>query len=173
MERIQRVENGPQWALHEVYRSNVERAHGPTHAPERLVRLLFHGTAAAAAQRIARSDTAGFLPLLAGTATGAVWGDGTYFARDAGLSDRYAARLSDGLRQMILAQVPAGERGGRACAGFELGCLAGGDGDARTRCVSRDGRASAGRLRWAAGRGGPLRIKLFPLKRFTFETFHV
>jgi hypothetical protein len=43
--------------------------------------LLFHGSDAI--DMIVNAPTAGFLPLLAGSSTGALYGDGTYFARDA------------------------------------------------------------------------------------------
>jgi len=102
VDAIQRVENGPQHELYSVHRRNVERdvaavgirAQGP------LVRLLFHGTSESAVESIVNADTAGFLPLLSGTATGALWGDGTYFARDASYSDAYACRLLSGQKQV-------------------------------------------------------------------------
>jgi hypothetical protein len=102
VDAIQRVENGPQHELYSVHRRNVERdvaavgirARGP------LVRLLFHGTSESAVESIVHADTSGFLPLLSGTATGALWGDGTYFARDSSYSDGYACRLSSGQKQV-------------------------------------------------------------------------
>ena len=52
---------------------------------------------------------AGFLPLLAGTAVGAIWGDGTYFARDAKYSDGgYANTLPNGQKQMMIVDVLIG-----------------------------------------------------------------
>ena len=54
------------------------------------------------------TDGNGFLPLLAGTAVGAIWGDGTYFARDAKYSDSYALDLPTGQRQMLLVDVVVG-----------------------------------------------------------------
>ena len=69
--------------------------------------LLLHGTAAVEA--IVNSvDGHGFLPLLAGTSTGAIWGDGTYFARDAKYSNEYARRLASGKKQMLLVDVLVG-----------------------------------------------------------------
>ena len=71
-------------------------------------RLLFHGTSAVEA--IVNSvDGHGFLPLLAGTSTGAIWGNGTYFARDAKYSDDYARSLGgSGQKQMLLVDVLVG-----------------------------------------------------------------
>ena len=66
--------------------------------------MLFHGTNAVEA--IVNSvDGHGFLPMLAGTSTGAIWGDGTYFARDARYSDDYARTLPSGDKQMMLVDV--------------------------------------------------------------------
>jgi hypothetical protein len=106
LDEIQRVENGPLHELYSVHRRNVERdvetvrgsLGGVRQGP--LVLLLFHGTSEAAIQCIVNSDTAGFLPLLSGTTTGALWGDGTYFARDATYSDAYACRLPSGQKQV-------------------------------------------------------------------------
>ena len=73
----------------------------------RMRRMLFHGTNAVEA--IVNSvDGHGFLPMLAGTSTGAIWGDGTYFARDAGYSNYYARTLASGDKQMMLVDVLAG-----------------------------------------------------------------
>lgn len=70
-------------------------------------RMLFHGTEAVEA--IVNSvDGHGFLPMLAGTSTGAIWGNGTYFARDAKYSDDYARTLPSGDKQMILVDVLVG-----------------------------------------------------------------
>ncbi len=107
VDEIQRVENGPQHELYSVHRRNEERdveaargiLGGVRHGP--LVLLLFHGTSEAAVQCIVNTDTAGFLPLLSGTTTGAIWGDGTYFARDASYSDAYACRLPSGQKQVV------------------------------------------------------------------------
>ena len=52
-------------------------------------------------------DGHGFLPLLAGTSTGAIWGNGTYFARDAKYSDDYARSQGDA-KQMMLVDVLVG-----------------------------------------------------------------
>jgi hypothetical protein len=107
VDEIQRVENGPLHELYSVHRRNVERdveavraacSGGVRRGP--LVLMLFHGTSEEAVQSIVNTDTAGFLPLLSGTTTGALWGDGTYFARDASYSDAYACRLPSGQKQV-------------------------------------------------------------------------
>jgi hypothetical protein len=40
-----------------------------------------------------------------GTTTGAIYGDGTYFARDASYSLDYACTLASGQKQMLVAEV--------------------------------------------------------------------
>ena len=108
VDRLERIENGPQHELFSVCRRNMARELGPDADKAGTVRLLFHGTSEAAVHAIINSDTAGFLPLLAGTCRGAVWGNGTYFARDASYSDDYAAVLSSGQRQMLAVEVAVG-----------------------------------------------------------------
>ena len=65
-------------------------------------------TGTTAVDMIGNAPTTGFLPLLAGTATGAIYGDGTYFARDACYSNNYASRLPSGQRQMLVVDVVVG-----------------------------------------------------------------
>jgi hypothetical protein len=50
-------------------------------------------------------DGHGFLPMLAGTSTGSIWGNGTYFARDARYSNDYARTLPSGDKKMMLVDV--------------------------------------------------------------------
>jgi len=106
--RIERVENA---ALHESFLlqvSTLKQEMGADWDPDSMRRLLFHGTEAVEA--IVNSvDGHGFLPLLAGTSTGAIWGNGTYFARDAKYSDDYARSLrGTGQQQMLLVDVLVG-----------------------------------------------------------------
>jgi poly [ADP-ribose] polymerase 7/11/12/13 len=114
LDKVERVENGPQHELFSVHRRNVERdlaqsaSCGVGKAPGQVTRLLFHGTSLEAIHSIINSDTSGFLPLLAGSTTGAIWGDGTYFARDASYSHGYACQLPSGQRQMLMAEVVVG-----------------------------------------------------------------
>ena len=89
-------------------------------------RLLFHGTRCQGdvLAKIVNDPDAGFLPLLSGSKTGAKFGDGTYFARDAGYSHDYATVLSSGQKQMIVADVVVGrwtrgQRGMNQCPVIE------------------------------------------------------
>ncbi len=43
-----------------------------------------------------------------GTTTGAIYGDGTYFARDSSYSLDYALPLASGQKQMLVAEVRSG-----------------------------------------------------------------
>ena len=73
-------------------------------------RTLFHGTRCRGdvLAKIINDPDAGFLPLKSGSRTGAKYGDGTYFARDARYSDDYAARLPTGEKQMLAVDVVVG-----------------------------------------------------------------
>ena len=101
--RIERIENAP---MHESFLLQVmalKQQLADDWDAASMRRLLFHGTSAV--EDIINSvDGHGFLPLLAGTSTGAIWGDGTYFARDAKYSDDYA-RIHGGAKQMMLVDV--------------------------------------------------------------------
>ena len=108
IDRIDRIENGPQHEVYSVHKRNVQRKLGDAFNKSTMIRLLFHGTTESACKSIIESDVAGFQPLLAGEATGAVWGDGTYFARDAKYSDDYACTLPSGQKQMLVAEVVVG-----------------------------------------------------------------
>jgi poly [ADP-ribose] polymerase 7/11/12/13 len=46
--------------------------------------------------------------MLAGTTTGAIYGNGSYFARDAVYSKDYACSLPSGQRKMLVAEVVVG-----------------------------------------------------------------
>jgi hypothetical protein len=115
VDSIHRIENG---LLHEMFLlavTNVEKQArnatqtGTSSALGSLRRELFHGTTPNALQMIINStDGNGFLPLLAGSAVGAIYGDGTYFARDAKYSDSYAQTLPSGQKQMLLVDVVVG-----------------------------------------------------------------
>ena len=50
---------------------------------DRFVKWLFHGTKQETIDNIVNSQAAGYLPMLAVSASDAKWGNGTYFARDA------------------------------------------------------------------------------------------
>ena len=78
------------------------------------VRWLFHGTGQENIEHIVNSQATGYLPMLAGSAVGAMWGNGTYFARDAKYSHDYTEAKIDLLtrqsqRKMLLNRVIVGE----------------------------------------------------------------
>jgi hypothetical protein len=115
VDSIHRIENG---LLHEMFlldSTNIEKqcrkaaqANGASLSGS-LRRELFHGTTTAAVNMIVNStDGHGFLPLLAGSAVGAIYGDGTYFARDAKYSDSYAQTLSSGPKHLLRVDVVVG-----------------------------------------------------------------
>lgn len=116
IDRIERIENGLLQESFVLSASNLQKmlkastpqpgsARSP--APTGILLELFHGTSAV--DLIVNSaDGHGFLPLLAGTAVGAIWGDGTYFARDAKYSDSYACQLPSGQKQMLVVDVLVG-----------------------------------------------------------------
>ena len=110
IDSIERIENG---ALQESFATSERnmreqlKSWGPAATSSTIVKQLFHGTKAV--DLIVNStDGHGFLPLLAGTAVGAIWGDGTYFARDAKYSDAYAEQLPSGRKQMLVVDVLVG-----------------------------------------------------------------
>ena len=109
LDRVHRVENGLQHETYSAYKQCGEGYGQHFHH----VRLLFHCTSAEAVQSIIQSNTAGFLPKLAGSTSGAFYGDGTYFAHDASYSDNASCRLASGQNQMLIAEVVVGRgRGG-------------------------------------------------------------
>lgn len=66
---------------------------------------LFHGTKSEAAEAICRGD---FTMKLAGSATGTLYGKGTYFAESITKADEYAKLGSDGLCCMLVCRVVGG-----------------------------------------------------------------
>jgi hypothetical protein len=108
IDKIERVENG---ALHEAFELQAEtlqKTMGAEYNPKTMRQMLFHGTDAVEAI-INSTDGHGFLPLLSGSVVGAIYGDGTYFARDARYSNGgYARILPNGQKQLIVAEVLVG-----------------------------------------------------------------
>ena len=100
--------SGPVDALYDAKRRHL--------GPGCTERLLWHGSRTVTQPPadpvytcIARD---GFKPLLSGTKTGAIWGDGTYFARDASYSHDYALRVTGSafpVRRLLLCEVLTGE----------------------------------------------------------------
>jgi len=81
--RIERVENGRQYEPFAVLKKNIPediQKEKSTLTQEHLVRLLFHGTNQNAIRNIISDNATGYIPVLSGSKTGAIWGPGTYFA---------------------------------------------------------------------------------------------
>lgn len=113
VDRVDRVENGHQHEAFALNRRTMEADLGDAFTEHAMVRLLFHGTQREAIKQIVNASD-GFKPLLSGTSVGAIWGDGTYFARDAQYSDSgYACTLPSGQKQLLLVRVLVG----RYCRG--------------------------------------------------------
>ena len=112
--RIERVENGMLHDAYKVQKTNIameitkttDPAHVSSGMEDKLVKWLFHGTRQENMDKIVNSGAAGFLPMLAGSAVGAIWGDGTYFARDARYSNDYTEPQIQ--RKMLLNRVIVG-----------------------------------------------------------------
>jgi hypothetical protein len=108
---IERVQNA---AMHEAFllqASTLKKQLGADWDDKKHRKKLWHGTQAVDAI-VNSQDGYGFLPLLAGLKTGAIWGDGTYAARDAKYSDNYAKTLQSGQKlhkQMLLVDVLLGQ----------------------------------------------------------------
>lgn len=111
IDRIDRVENGYQHEQFSVKVSSIANTIGAAYDEQTMLRYLFHGTREVGTTRInsiLNNPTAGFRPLMSGSTTGAIWGDGAYFARDAKYSHDYAATLPTGQKQMFVVQVATG-----------------------------------------------------------------
>ena len=107
IDTVERIENGFQQEQYALQLAAVKKQCTMAWNQKRMQRLLFHGTEAV--ESIVNDPISGFKPLLAGTATGAMYGDGTYFARDAQYSDGYARILPSGQKQMLLVNVVVGQ----------------------------------------------------------------
>lgn len=92
---IERVENGFMHKSFHLQASTLEKQIAQNWNQRMMWQLLFH--CIRAIEDIVNSvDCHGFLPLLSGTSTGVIHGDGTYFARDARYSNDYALTLPSG-----------------------------------------------------------------------------
>ena len=108
---LERVENGFMYQSYQLQLSTLETQIGKKNwKPKTMRRMLYHGSSSNAIEEIVNStDGHGFVPLLAGTSTGAIWGEGTYFARDAKYSDAgYAKKLPSGKKMMLVVDVLIG-----------------------------------------------------------------
>ena len=118
IQRIQRVENGHQYEAFLQQKETITEEIAELadlgvqgalkqHCSN-VVRLLFHGTKKDSSHDIIHGKTAGFEPMASGARTGAIWGHGVYFARDAAYSHDYCEELPSGERQMLLNHVLVG-----------------------------------------------------------------
>lgn len=117
--RIDRVENGFQHEIHIVKARAIARQMGAAYDAATMRRTLYHGTQCRGdvVAKIVNDPDAGFLPLKAGCRTGAIWGNGFYFARDARYSDDFASTLESGAKQMLAVDVVVG-RWAKGCEGL-------------------------------------------------------
>ena len=153
IDTIERVENGYQHEQFSVHAKGIAAKYGAGFDTGSMRRLLFHGTDAI--EPIVNDVVSGFKPLLSGTVTGAIHGDGTYFARDAKYSDHYARQLPSGQKQMLLVDVVVG-RWAKGAPELKMGRRrrsesgSTGAGGATTRLTA----SRAQRPRWAHRRSG-------------------
>jgi len=106
--RLQRIENHAQRRLFESKLENIKQRLGTKFDAKTCVQLLFHGTKTAETlDKIVHGDE-GFIPTMAGGATGCRYGKGSYFAKNAEYSNHYASRLSTGEKQLLVAEVAVG-----------------------------------------------------------------
>jgi poly [ADP-ribose] polymerase 7/11/12/13 len=109
---IERVENGSQHESFCVQKKiilrDIEESGSRFAGRKGLVQPLFHGSTQGSIQAIVNCQSAGYIPILAGSAKGAIWGNGSYFARDAGYSHEFTENVG-GQRKMLLNEVIVGE----------------------------------------------------------------
>lgn len=127
IERVENLEQHKAFAVQKdtILRVLAEALGDAAPCPGKMVRRLFHGTSThAALNSIVNGRTAGFSPLLSGSATGAIYGDGTYFARDARYSRSFSSPAASSPNihsQMLLVDVvvgvsEAGRKGAKVCS---------------------------------------------------------
>lgn len=104
--KIERVENGMQEdGSAEPYYKALQRGienQGVSFVPGLHTRWAFHGSSAV--ESIVSNPISGFQPLMSGTRGNALWGSGTYFARDAKYvyDGGFCSTATDGSRQILL-----------------------------------------------------------------------
>jgi len=104
--KIERVENGMQEdGSAEPYYKALQRGvenQGVPFIPGVHTRWVFHGSSAV--ESIVSNPISGFQPLMSGTRGNALWGSGTYFARDAKYvyDGGFCSPCADGSRQILL-----------------------------------------------------------------------
>ena len=107
IDRLERVENGYVHESFKLQASTLAKQMGADWDSTTMRQMLFHGTEAVD-PIVNAEDGHAFLPLLSGTSTGAIFGDGCYFARDSKYSDDYANTLPSGQKQMLVVDVLVG-----------------------------------------------------------------
>ena len=113
--KIERVQNSEQHEMFTTKLNLLRKSLGRSFDPIQMQQMLFHGTTMDALRAIVNGNE-GFEPMLSGSATGALYGEGTYFARDASYSDCYAARVpATGQKVLLAANVLVG----RTCLGAQ------------------------------------------------------
>lgn len=104
--KMERVENGMQEdGSAEAYYKALQRGienQGVSFVPGLHTRWVFHGSSAV--ESIVSNPISGFQPLMSGTRGNALWGPGTYFARDAKYvyDGGFCSPSMDGSRQILL-----------------------------------------------------------------------
>jgi hypothetical protein len=109
--RIERVENAMVHDAYKLQRRNIAKyitkeTDVSSAMEDQFVKWLFHGTSPENIDTIVKSPV-GYNPNLAGSAVGAIWGHGTYFARDAKYSHDYNGDKNE--RKMLLNRVIVGK----------------------------------------------------------------
>lgn len=94
IDRIDRIENGAQHEAFHLKLSALTDSVGSAFDRGTMVRMLYHGATSEAIAKIVAQGSDGFLPMLAGTRTGAIYGDGTYFAKGSAYAHRYATTMN-------------------------------------------------------------------------------
>ena len=77
VDTVERVENGYQHEAFSVHAKSIAAKYGTGYDEATMRRLLFHGTSTSSVECIVKDVSSGFKTLLSGTATGAIWGEGT------------------------------------------------------------------------------------------------
>ena len=110
IDKIERIENGAQQENSEHFWGLVRRLCGGQIQAGVHVRWAFHGASVEAYDSIIHDPLSGFNAAVAGQNLGALWGKGTYFARDAQypVSHDLCGERDDGAKQILLCLLVTG-----------------------------------------------------------------